>query len=87
MLVVCLALTVEEAVHLQRSHPNRGTFRTSNYHPGCQPLNASGSLLRCDINGYGSMVFLCSNKGCTVKESATGRVITPAEQKRFDLFY
>src|SRR5579859_3147839 len=72
MLVLCLALTVEEGIHLQRSHPNRGTVRTSENHPGCQLVNPSGTLLRCEINGYGSMLFLCSKKGCAVKEAATG---------------
>jgi hypothetical protein len=87
MLAVCLALIVEEALHLQRSHANAAILLSSTHHPGCQPLDASGRLFRCDIKGYGGMVFLCSKKGCRIKEPATGRVLTPAEKRLFDVSY
>lgn len=88
MLLLCVAITVEEGMHLKRSRPNANPLdRTTDYHPGCIPRNADGSLIQCDVSGYGSMVFLCSRKGCWTKEPSTGLVVTPVERKRFEIFF
>ena len=86
MLLLCFVLTAEEAIHLFKSHPNEIDWsRTSAHHPGCIPLEATGRILRCAVRGYGSMNFLCSDKGCVAKEPTNGLFITAAETKFLDL--
>lgn len=81
LLVVCFALTAEEAIHLVRSHPNNVEARTLNYHPGCTPMDTTGRVLRCPVRGYGTMNFLCSAEGCWAKEPSNGLYITTSEEK------
>lgn len=85
MLLICFILTVEEAVHLVRSHPNETVdSRTVAFHPGCTPLDSTGRILRCPVRGYGGMNFLCSQAGCWVKEPSNGLFITASESKLLD---
>lgn len=85
LLLLCCALTAEEALHLILSHPNEiDVTRTMNHHPGCTLLEPSGRVLRCPVRGYGEANFLCSAQGCWVKEPSNGLVITPSETKLMD---
>jgi hypothetical protein len=82
LLLLCCLLTAEEAIHFLRSHPNRLNYdqaATKNF--GCVPRDAGRRLFLCPIPGYGTMVFLCSDKHCFPKEPTTGLTITPAEEK------
>jgi hypothetical protein len=82
LLLLCFALTAEEAIHLLRSHPNKFSYgQAAEHHTGCVPRDATGHLLLCQVPGYGSMLFLCTQKHCLPKEPATGLTITPAEEK------
>ena len=88
MLLICIILTGEEAVHLARSHPNETTdSRTVAFHPGCTPLDPTGRILRCPVRGYGGMNFLCSQAGCLAKELSNGLFITAAESKLLDMHF
>ena len=81
-------LTAEEAFHLIRSHPNSVEYYgkySGDHHPACIPLradNADITVLQCPVQGYGSMIFICSHLGCGVKEQSTGLVVDPMEAKR-----
>lgn len=82
LLLLCCALTAEEAIHLIRSHPNHvDTSRNLAHHPGCTPVDSTGRVLRCPVRGYGNMNFLCVEDGCFAKEPSNGLFITASEEK------
>lgn len=88
LLLLCAALTVEEAIHLVTNDPNYfDPSRTITHHPGCVPRGNSGRLFLCPVRGYGSAIFLCSAKGCAVKEPSTGLTITAREDALFHQFF
>lgn len=57
------------------------------HHPGCVVLEPSGQVVRCAVRGYGEENFLCSPRGCWVKEPSSGLVVTSSERKLMDVHF
>jgi hypothetical protein len=84
MFALCLILTVEEFIHLGITQSHRwDTAITLTDH--C--TRKGEHVYECPVPGYGNALFLCSTKGCMLKESTTGMTITPQEEQLFDKFY